>query len=587
MPRPGFSGAAAAASSSSRGSPVTTVVAGIASSSPRGSPAGAVVTFRPPPGAYGYAGGSCSPRGRRFSAISARSHGSRVSVAGRGTLSVTSEAMVQRAFFLPAGGIGASVFNLCSATLGAGVLALPRCGAYSGPTLVTLYVVLSGLASAYAIVVLTMVANRTGWMSYEEMALHLLGGRKWVYTTVLLIALLCFGTAVGYVIVIGDILDPIRTMKNAPDWLADDSGRYLSQIAWWLLLFLPVSLPKHVNALRYASCTGVWAIAFLIGLLAVKLGSEGARPEVESIRGGVGSLFSLPVIMFGYGCQVNTFEIYGEMHKPSVRRMSLAAGIAIGICSCYYIVAGIVGYLAFGNDVKSNVLANLDPTGGSGMDIAAAVAFAACSVTVTMAFPLCVFPTRDAIMFLIWPPASALRPTPSASGSPTTSRAALLGDDVNSASTDSPVIPQVPSHSDEIFRSATSAGAKTVGAKTLVRPPNRRSPVLSPPGSPREAPTASETQRIIVVLIICVAILLAGLFIPNITTVFGIIGGLCIGAIGYTIPALFAIRSGHWTVDKVGRVHVYMTWILLVYGMLCALVGTGVSIYHITTSESE
>ena len=43
-------------------------------------------------------------------------------------------------------------------------------------------------------------------------------------------------------------------------------------------------------------------------------------------------------------------------------------------------------------------------------------------------------------------------------------------------------------------------------------------------------------------------------------------------------PAAFALRSGGWTVDKVGRMDVYLTWILLVVGIVVGILGTVVPI---------
>jgi amino acid permease len=498
---------------------------------------------------------SSARRSSRASRASGRHANSEIR---RSRLSMTTESMAQRSFLLPEGGIGASVFNLCSATLGAGVLALPKCGDYSGAFLVSLYVFLSGLASAYAIVVLVMVSSRTALMSYEEMSLKILGSKKWVYLSVLLIALLCFGTAVGYIIAIGDILDPFRTLGHAPEWLKDDRGRKVMQVGWWCLFFLPASLPKNVNALRFASCIGVFAIAFLILLMTVHLGSNTNKPAIVAAKGGVNTLFSLPVIMFGYGCQVNTFEIYTEMHDPSVKRMSIAASIAVGVCSAFYILAGVIGYADFGDTVKENILKNFSPTDGSTFDYFAAVAFVGVSVTVTMAFPLCVFPTRDALQFLIWPPQ----------------------DDEIEADLNEGVLNQSQGGS-------SAYNATNNGDGVVVKSGGADEDELHLPkagGHGHSTSEMTERQRVMLVFFICVAILFAGMFIPNITTVFGVIGGVCIGAIGYSIPALFAIRSGHWTVEKVGRVHVVCTWVLFFYGILCATVGTGVSVYHIATS---
>eukprot|EP00455_Lapot_gusevi_P017656 TRINITY_DN19501_c0_g1_i3.p1 TRINITY_DN19501_c0_g1~~TRINITY_DN19501_c0_g1_i3.p1 ORF type:complete len:205 (-),score=18.02 TRINITY_DN19501_c0_g1_i3:114-653(-) len=78
--------------------------------------------------------------------------------------------------------------------------------------------------------------------------------------------------------------------------------------------------------------------------------------------------------------------------------MTLTTAVAMTTCTIIYIIAGIAGAADFGQDTDGNILKNYkNPT----ETLYIAVAFVAISITLTMAFPICIFPTRDAILQML------------------------------------------------------------------------------------------------------------------------------------------------------------------------------------------
>ena len=109
-------------------------------------------------------------------------------------------------------------------------------------------------------------------------------------------------------------------------------------------------------------------------------------------------------------CQ-NTLQNYqhninapeGELEKRSFRRMGKVSGRAMVLCFVIYLCMGIPGYLLFGNDTQNNILRNLAPYTS---DWAVALGFAAITITVTLAYPLNIFPVRftmETIIFYRFP----------------------------------------------------------------------------------------------------------------------------------------------------------------------------------------
>lgn len=73
--------------------------------------------------------------------------------------------------------------------------------------------------------------------------------------------------------------------------------------------------------------------------------------------------------------------------------------------------------------------------------------------------------------------------------------------------------------------------------------------------------------------------LVAGLLIPRIITVFGLLGGFCGGFVGFIFPSLFMMYSGGFTAARVGWAHFLGTYALLVAGVIAVVWGTSAAIY--------
>jgi amino acid permease len=297
--------------------------------------------------------------------------------------------------FLPHGSMAASGFNLASATLGAGTLALPQAMAYSGSLLGSILLALCCAGTVYSIRLLIIVLEKTGFSTYEEMS-HKLIHPVFEKVTAILIVVFCWGITIVYVVAMGDILDPLRQIDGFPEALQGTWGRRAIMTIFWALFMLPLSLAKEINTLRYASLVGMASTAFLVSAIVAHASID--APPMENIsvaRFDTNMLMSMSVFIFAYCCQTNCFEIYAEMTDRSVNKMTLTAGLSMSACTLIYIIAGVAGAADFGQDTDGNILKNYkNPT----ETVYIAVAFVAISVTLTMAFPICIFPTRDAIL---------------------------------------------------------------------------------------------------------------------------------------------------------------------------------------------
>ena len=336
---------------------------------------------------------------------------------------------------LPEGSVKAGVFNIASATLGAGALTLPYAIKESGLAMGLMWLTLGMLSTVYSIKLLVMVMQAVrhspAWKgprsldSYEELTLHLFG-KKVEYFVEAQIIIFCYGTAIAYIIAVGDILDPVRKLDAMPHFLKERYGKQLVMCTFWFCLMLPLSLLKNVNALRFSSLLGVMSIMILV--VATIYHTAGHRfddwyydcintseTSPDSFSGsGVSpsdfltpdgdcekdlvwvvtsyrTLLPVPLILLAYTCQVNVFAIYQELKNPTPEKMMRISWIGMGgICFIVYGLMGTFGYIDFLDVTASTILHNLNPA----KDAVIAIAFVAIAMTVVVAFPLLVFPCR-------------------------------------------------------------------------------------------------------------------------------------------------------------------------------------------------
>ncbi|KAK7196724.1 amino acid permease-like protein [Novymonas esmeraldas] len=398
------------------------------------------------------------------------------------------------------GGLVSSAFNLASATCGAGVLALPYAMEHCGTLAGTITLILVCSLTIYSVFLLTKVSALTKLMSYEELALELVGPFT-EKATAAVIVIFCWGVAVMYVVVMGDFMVPLIEVAG----LSHKLGRRMAMVIFWALVMFPLSLARKIQTLRYASIVGTVSTLLLAGALVDAFlqrsrGRDGelrldtvthAATRAPLTRWDFGTIGALATFVFSYCCQPVAPKIYEELKDRTVKRMCISTVSSMAACTLVYIIAGVFGAMTFGEDVKPNVLANFTKHLGS---VSAQVAYLGMVISVTMAFPMTIFPTRDSVVMALGYRAD-----------------------------ESPV----PG-----WLSSTIAG------------------------------------------LLALLALLIGIAIPNIRVLFDLLGGVCGGSLSFLLPALFALRSGYWTVEEVGWWHIALTWATLMFGVVVCALGT-------------
>jgi len=148
-----------------------------------------------------------------------------------------------------------SIANLCSATLGAGILALPFAFYQAGLICGTILLLASAWATSTSIGLLVESCDRYKLSTYERIVERGLGYKFRIVVEVSIL-IFCCGTAVGYVIAVGDIIERVIPFMT-PGQLR------IAKSSVWSFAMLPLSCLRRMKSLECASSVGIISIITL------------------------------------------------------------------------------------------------------------------------------------------------------------------------------------------------------------------------------------------------------------------------------------------------------------------------------------
>lgn len=318
---------------------------------------------------------------------------------------------------VPHGGLMSSVYNLAAVTLGSGIITLPSAFEACGVMLSIFILVAITIFTVYSVYILMVAVEKTEkrLYSYESLARGLLG-RGWDYFAAFNMWMFCFGSCVSYVISAGDMLSRATDSPSVNEFVRSQTGNRLLTSLIWLVVMLPLSIPKQINSLRYASAIGVSCMVYFVLVVVIhscmnSFEDGKAKNDIAMFKGGNNSIVGFSLFLFAYLCQTNCFEIYTELSKPSPARLTAHTAISMAMCCALYILTGIFGYLEFGKQMTGSILLMYDIRS----DILVAVAYVGVGVKMCVGFAICMLPTRDSLYYCLgsyWPVFRHIRDVP-------------------------------------------------------------------------------------------------------------------------------------------------------------------------------
>ncbi|OBA21961.1 hypothetical protein METBIDRAFT_40106 [Metschnikowia bicuspidata var. bicuspidata NRRL YB-4993] len=276
-----------------------------------------------------------------------------------------------------------SFVSLIKTIVGAGLLSMPLAFSTDGLIGGFFIVLLAALTAGYGLFLQVYVSRyvATGHASFFNVCSISYPALSVVFD--LAIAIQCFGCAVSYLVLIGDLMPTI--VRGGP-------GR-----VFWILasavLCVPLSFLRNLDSLKYTSIMGLGAIAYLCVLVVLEqiLGDlpPEARGEILLLPGGWKSVCStFSIIVFAFTGHQNMFSIINEAGNKSLVSLATLVNMAVWNAATLFVVVGICGYLTFGNLVGGNVVLLYPDSLGTHVGRFAIV------FMVVFLFPLMIHPAR-------------------------------------------------------------------------------------------------------------------------------------------------------------------------------------------------
>jgi amino acid permease len=224
------------------------------------------------------------------------------------------------------------------------------------------------------------------------------------------IALKCFGVAMSYLVVIGDLapqvagflvpsLSAVSPLRNRNFYIASSA-----------LLIAPLAFQRTLHSIRFASYMSlVWMayLLFIVGyfFISARVADE-PWPEIDMVPRDWSILPNLPIFVFSFTCHQNLFTIYSELPNAAGARINKVVKGTVGTAILLYLLFGIGGYLTYGVAVSGDLLESYPK------DVVSTIARMGIVFNVALSYPLQCNPARRSFTAIFFKGDSSAKPTP-------------------------------------------------------------------------------------------------------------------------------------------------------------------------------
>jgi amino acid permease len=175
-----------------------------------------------------------------------------------------------------------------------------------------LLILFSAFASGTGLYFLSRCAARTEGRNASFFAISKLTWPKVAVLFDLAIAIKCFGVAVSYLIIIGDLMPQVIISLSSNS--VDDLAYFLIDRRFWITIFmitmvLPLSFLRKLDSLKYTSLIALIAVIYLCIIVVYHYYSPNYPPPpidaIELASFSTSILGHLPVFVFAFTCHQN------------------------------------------------------------------------------------------------------------------------------------------------------------------------------------------------------------------------------------------------------------------------------------------
>ena len=186
---------------------------------------------------------------------------------------------VRRTFYdrtftkMDAGSLRGSIFALCSAAIGAGVLSLPYVLALNGWLIGILFIFVGAIAANWSNKILVKKAVENDCRNYYSLCVKV-GGKKLGMLLSCCILLYGFGVLISYQIIVTSLFKyACKKFGMSVETAETRSLSVYQAVPTAFLVFYPLSIKRDMSAFRYVSLCSLFALLYTGVVLIVELPS--------------------------------------------------------------------------------------------------------------------------------------------------------------------------------------------------------------------------------------------------------------------------------------------------------------------------
>ncbi|CUM67526.1 uncharacterized protein PRCAT00005226001 [Priceomyces carsonii] len=290
-----------------------------------------------------------------------------------------------------------SSISLIKTIIGAGMLSMPLAYSTDGIIFGTFIILLAAATSGFG---LFLQAYTAAYVPKGNASFFNLCCITYPLLSVLFdiaIAIQCFGCAISYLVLVGDIMTKI--VKDVP-FIPESSYK----IFWTLssaVLCVPLSFMKNLDSLRYTSILGLIAIGYVLMLTVGHfIAGDIQRDDKSKLAlfppNATGVFSTISIIVLAFTGHQNMFSIINEAKDKTLISLTKLIVLAIAVSSGLFIIVGLSGYLTFGDHVNANIVL-LYPN-----SFTATLGRLAIIFMVIFSFPLMLHPARISVNNIVF-----------------------------------------------------------------------------------------------------------------------------------------------------------------------------------------
>ena len=250
--------------------------------------------------------------------------------------------------------------------LGAGIISLPVVVRYLGIIIGSLFIILVGILSNFAVFLLLKAHQITKKNEYSTIAKATLGDKGFLFVNIMII-LNNFGICCAYFRIFGETIKNILAgFLSSNNYLITNWHNYIYIIFLIVILFF-IIFTENIQKFEKTSFLGIIGISiYFLGIFInffYKF-SKKILPSFSSKHyfpsGSIPELLiSLPSVFLAFSFHMNTFELYSTLKQRNHRSMLISSSNAINFCIFLYVYSGLFGFFMYNEKLNDTILVML------------------------------------------------------------------------------------------------------------------------------------------------------------------------------------------------------------------------------------